>query len=99
MGPKRSKATGRSSLGVSTPKTPTPAHEDSMDIDTPQPADTPRAADTPSTTKPNLLTAAELLDDLWTDDQTASLYKGIIRWKPAGAHADKIPLLPGAFDD
>lgn len=88
MGPKRNKATGRSSLGVSTPKTPTPAHEDSMDIDTPQAADTPRAADTPSAAKPNAPTTAELLGDLWTDDQTASLYKGIIRWKPAGACAN-----------
>ncbi|KAF7539027.1 hypothetical protein G7054_g2419 [Neopestalotiopsis clavispora] len=84
MGPKRNKATGRTSLGVGTPKTPTPAHEDSMDIDTPQPADTPRATETPSAARPNQPSAAELLADVWTDDQTASLYKGIIRWKPAG---------------
>ncbi|KAM0809892.1 putative CT20 family protein [Seiridium cardinale] len=85
MPPKRNKVTGRTSLGVSTPKTPTPAHEDSMDIDTPQ-ADTPRAADTPSAARPNQPSAIELLTDVWTDDQTASLYKGIIRWKPSGMH-------------
>lgn len=86
MGPKRNKGTGRTSLGVGTPKTPTPAHEDSMDIDTPQPADTPRATETPSAGRPNQASATELLADVWTDDQTASLYKGIIRWKPAGMH-------------
>ncbi|KAI1877276.1 uncharacterized protein JN550_001348 [Neoarthrinium moseri] len=84
MPPKRKAA--RASLGVSTPKTPTPMHEDSMDIDTPQASDTPRAADTPTVGKPNQPSAEELLGNIWTDDQESSLYKGIIRWKPAGMH-------------
>lgn len=84
MPPKRKGA--RASLGVSTPKTPTPAHDDSMDIDTPHTIDTPRAAGTPTATSSSQLAPAELLMDPWTDDQIASLFKGIIRWKPNGRH-------------
>ncbi|KAI0799109.1 chromatin modification-related protein EAF7-domain-containing protein [Xylaria sp. FL0064] len=73
---------------VSTPKaSATPAQdEDAMDVDTPKASETPRAADTPVTTKPNHPPESEILGDLWTEDQTSSLFKAIIRWKPSGMH-------------
>ncbi|KAI1330844.1 chromatin modification-related protein EAF7-domain-containing protein [Xylariaceae sp. FL0255] len=73
---------------VSTPKaSATPAQdEDAMDIDTPKASETPRAADTPTTSKPNGPSDTEILNDLWTEDQTSSLFKAIIRWKPSGMH-------------
>ncbi|KAI1422295.1 chromatin modification-related protein EAF7-domain-containing protein [Xylaria sp. FL1777] len=73
---------------VSTPKaSATPAHdEDAMDVDTPKASETPRAADTPIAAKPNNPTESEVLRDLWTEDQTSSLFKAIIRWKPSGMH-------------
>ncbi|KAI1205711.1 CT20-domain-containing protein [Annulohypoxylon truncatum] len=85
MPPKR-KSKANSLAEVSTPKaSSTPARdEDAMDIDTPQAADTPRAADTPTASKPNLPPPSEILNNLWTDDQEASLFKAVIRWKPSG---------------
>ncbi|KAI1297971.1 chromatin modification-related protein EAF7-domain-containing protein [Xylaria venustula] len=73
---------------VSTPKaSATPAHdEDAMDVDTPKASETPRAADTPVAAKPNHPPESEVLGDLWTEDQTSSLFKAIIRWKPSGMH-------------
>ncbi|RWA03330.1 hypothetical protein EKO27_g11773, partial [Xylaria grammica] len=71
---------------VSTPKaaSATPAHdEDAMDVDTPKASETPRAADTPVAAKPNHPPESEVLGDLWTEDQTSSLFKAIIRWKPS----------------
>lgn len=45
---------------------------DSMVIDRPETHESPK--------KP----AYNPLQDPWTDEQETSLYKGIIRWKPAG---------------
>ncbi|KAI8628264.1 CT20-domain-containing protein [Xylariaceae sp. FL1651] len=73
---------------VSTPKasaTPT-QDEDAMDVDTPKASETPRAADTPTALKPNQPLESEILSNLWTEDQTSSLFKAIIRWKPSGMH-------------
>ncbi|KAI2624312.1 CT20-domain-containing protein [Hypoxylon sp. NC1633] len=87
MPPKR-KSKASTLADVSTPKaTSTPARDDdAMDVDTPQASDTPRAADTPTASKPNLPPASEILNNLWTDDQEASLFKAVIRWKPSGVH-------------
>jgi hypothetical protein len=52
--------------------TPT-ADEEAMAIDTPQPQ-------TEEPPKP----AYDILKDPWTDEQETSLFKGIIKWKPAG---------------
>lgn len=53
--------------------TPT-ADEDPMVIDTPQ----------PHTEEPQKPAAYDILKDPWTDEQETSLFKGIIKWKPAG---------------
>lgn len=72
--PPRKKARGSHAQ----PATPSGAKDDNaMDIDTPQAQE---AADEAAAK------AAEALkyNDSWTDDQIASLFKGVIRWKPAG---------------
>ena len=58
--------------------TSTPArNEDAMDVDTPkaeEAGDEPASAEDPSNGH----------NALWTDDQVASLFKAVIRWKPNG---------------
>lgn len=62
-------------------KTSTPAQdEDSMIVDTPETETAIKKAE------------YDPLKDLWTDEQEISLFKGIIRWKPAG-ELDACPCL------
>jgi hypothetical protein len=64
---------------ASTRNASTPAQdEDSMVVDTPDVAETPDVVE--SSRKEDF----EILKDPWTDEQETSLFKGIIRWKPAG---------------
>lgn len=52
------------------------AHDDgAMDVDTPQGSDGPDGVLGDDTAASN---------EMWTDDQVASLFKGVVRWKPAG---------------
>jgi MRG-binding protein len=62
------KKTKGSTRATSTPVEP---EEDAMAIDTPQ----VEAPPNPS---------YDMLKDPWTDEQETSLFKGVIKWKPAG---------------
>ncbi|PHH84030.1 hypothetical protein CDD83_2614 [Cordyceps sp. RAO-2017] len=56
--------------------------DDDMDVDTPRASATPAAA---SSLTRSAARASAVKNERWTDDQIASLFKGVIRWKPAGA--------------
>ncbi|CVL00039.1 related to EAF7 Esa1 associated protein, subunit of the NuA4 histone acetyltransferase complex [Fusarium mangiferae] len=71
----------RARASTQTVATPTPARDDdAMDVDTPQTGDNEGSSETKEQQPDNNY------NSLWTDDQVASLFKGVIRWKPAGMH-------------
>jgi MRG-binding protein len=62
-------------------KASTPVRDDdAMVVDTPEVPKTPQED------------SYDILKNLWTDEQETSLFKGIIRWKPAGWFAWMGPL-------
>lgn len=73
--PPKKKARGGASQAVSTPTTT--KSDDAMDVDTPR-------STTPSKSATAKTPSIDIHNDMWTDDQLSSLFKGVIRWKPAG---------------
>lgn len=55
---------------------------------TPAAEDDSMVADTPSKPDPE---PYDTLKDPWTDEQETSLFKGIIKWKPAGMLLTNLP--------
>ncbi|KAL2754588.1 hypothetical protein ACRALDRAFT_1063382 [Sodiomyces alcalophilus JCM 7366] len=81
--PPRKKARGGGNTAVATP---TPARdEDAMDVDTPTASETPNTSAVAAPPPPSE-SAKGWPNDAWTDDQVCSLFKGVVRWKPAGMH-------------
>lgn len=71
--------------------TPTSGRDDdAMDVDTPLTASTPIEA--PVQKEPD----SEWPNGAWTDEQVSSLFKGIVKWKPAGESPRCGPEAPGA---
>ncbi|KAG6004157.1 hypothetical protein E4U21_001374 [Claviceps maximensis] len=54
-------------------------NSDAMDVDTPTTSQVGAATPSRKRERPHY-------NEMWTDDQVASLFKGVIRWKPAGMH-------------
>ncbi|KAF4126785.1 MRG-binding protein [Geosmithia morbida] len=81
--PPRKRARGGIQTGSSSARTPPARNDDAMDIDTPEMGNEEEVASSPGKEDegPNY-------NDCWTDDQVASLFKGVIRWKPAGKFTD-----------
>jgi MRG-binding protein len=52
---------------------------------TPVPDDDSIMADAPTSNASPSKASYDILKDPWTDEQETSLFKGIMRWKPAGA--------------
>lgn len=55
----------------------TPRDNDAMDVDSPVVSEVVPPASNEQ--------AESIYNKMWTDDQVASMFKGIIRWKPAGS--------------
>lgn len=77
--PPKKKARGGASQTASTPNTA--RSEDAMDIDTPRSSSPSKRAQSSIPPMPSI----DIHNDMWTDDQLSSLFKGVIRWKPAGS--------------
>jgi MRG-binding protein len=60
--------------------------------------DTPEVVETPDVTGLSKNEDYEILKDPWTDEQETSLFKGIIRWKPAGNFELHCLMVPTSAD-